>query len=69
MKFLADCITYGVTIQRINFTLITHYSNTNNDCPKLDPLCREIPLEGHDCSVLLLTIFAKTTLTWTVTSR
>ena len=32
----------------MSFTWITHYGNTNNDCPKLDPLYREIPLERHD---------------------
>ena len=23
------------------------------ECPKLDPLCREIPLERHDCKYAL----------------
>ena len=53
MQFLVDCSTFGVTIQGMSFTLITHYGNTNNDCPKFDPLCREIPLEMHDCKCAL----------------
>ena len=32
----------------MSFIWHTHYDNTNNECPKLDPLCREIPLERHD---------------------
>ena len=48
MQFLADCSTFEVTIQGMSFIWITHYGNTNNDCPKLDPLYREIPLERHD---------------------
>ena len=45
MQFLTDYSTFGVTIQGMSFIWITHYGNTNNECPKLDPLCREIPLE------------------------
>ena len=37
----------------MSFTLITHYDNTNNDCSKIDPLCRKIPLERHDCKCAL----------------
>ena len=48
MQFLTDYSTFGVTIQGMSFIWITHYGNTNNECPKLDPLCREIPLEWHD---------------------
>ena len=53
MQFLADCSTFGVTIQGTSFIWITHYGNTNNDCPKLDPLCRKLPLEMHDCKCAL----------------
>ena len=62
MQFLAGCSTFGVTIQGMSFILITHYGNTNNDCPKLDTLYREIPLERHDCKCTL-TVFVKPTLT------
>ena len=48
MQFLANYSTFGVTIQGMSFIWITHYGNTNNDCPKLDHLCRKIPLERHD---------------------
>ena len=48
MQFLADCSTFRITIQGMSFTWITHYDNAYNDCPKIDPLCREIPLERHD---------------------
>ena len=53
MQFLADCSTFGVIIQWTSFIWITHYGNTNNDCPKLDPLCRKLPLEMHDCKYAL----------------
>ena len=53
MQFLANYSTFGVTILGMSFTWITHYGNTNNDCPKFDPLCREILLERHDCKCAL----------------
>ena len=53
MKFHTDCSTFGVTIQRMSFIWHTHYGNTNIECVKLDPLCREIPLERHDCKYAL----------------
>ena len=53
MQFLADYNTFGVTIQGMSFIWHTHYDNTNNECPKFDPLCREIPLERHDCKCAL----------------
>ena len=37
----------------MSFIWITDYDNTNNECPKLDPLCKEIPLEMHDCKCAL----------------
>ena len=49
MQFLADYNTFGVTIQGMSFIWHTHYGNTNNKCLKLDPFCREITLERHDC--------------------
>ena len=48
MQFLADCSTFGITIQGMSFTWISHYDNTYNNCPKTDLLCKEIPLERHD---------------------
>ena len=54
MQFLANCNTFGITIQGMSFTYITHYDNTYNDCPKLDPLCMKIPLERHGCKCVLL---------------
>ena len=48
MQFLADCSTLGITIQGMRFTWITHYDNIYNDCLKIDPLGRVIPLEWHD---------------------
>ena len=48
MQFLVDCSIFRVTIQGMSFIWHTHYGNTNNECPKIDPLCREIPLERHD---------------------
>ena len=53
MQFLADCSTLGITIQGMGFTWITHYDNIYNDCPKIDPLGRVIPLEWHDCKCAL----------------
>ena len=53
MQFLADCNIFGVTILGMSFTWIPHYGNTNNDCPKIDPLCRVIPLERYDCKCAL----------------
>nr|CAN70247.1 hypothetical protein VITISV_021083 [Vitis vinifera] len=53
MQFLADCSTFGITIQGMSFTWISCYDNTYNNCPKTDPLCREIPLERHDCKCAL----------------
>ena len=53
MQFLGDCSTFGVTIQGMSFTWITHYGNTNNNCPKIDPLCGMIPLERRDCKCAL----------------
>ena len=49
MQFLADCSTFGVTIQGMSFIWHTHQGNTNYECPKLDPSCKEIPLKRHDC--------------------
>ena len=46
----------------MSFIWHTHYGNTNYKCPKLDLLCRKIPLERHDCECAL-TVFAKLTLT------
>ena len=37
----------------MSFIWHTHYGNTNNECPKLDPLCREIPLERYNCNCAL----------------
>ena len=37
----------------MSFIWHTHYDNTNIKCPKLDHLCREIPLEIHDCKSAL----------------
>ena len=54
MQFLVDCSTFGVTIQGMSFIWHTHYGNTNIECLKLDPLCREIPLERHDCKCALI---------------
>ena len=54
MQFLADYSTFGITIQGMSFTWISHYDNTYNDCPKIDPLCKEIPLERHDCKCTLI---------------
>ena len=48
IQFLSNCSIFGVTIQGMSFAWMTHYGNTNNDCPKLDHLCRKIPLERHD---------------------
>ena len=53
MQFLADCSTFGITIQGMSFTWISYYDNTYNNCPKIDPLCKEIPLERHDCKCAL----------------
>ena len=53
MQFFADYSTFGVTIQGMSFIWDAHYDNTNIDFPKLDPLCREIPLERHDCKCAL----------------
>ena len=53
IQFLSNCSIFGVTIQGMSFTLITHYDNTYNNCPKTDPLCKEIPLERHDCKCAL----------------
>ena len=53
MQFLTYCSTFGVTIQGMSFIWHTHYDNINNECPKLDPLCREILLERHDCKCVL----------------
>ena len=53
MQFLADCSTFGIPIQWMSFTWISHYDNTYNNCPKTDPLCKEIPLERHDCKCAL----------------
>ena len=53
MQFLADCNTFGITIQGTSFTWITHYDNTYNDCPKIDLSCNVIPLERHDCKCAL----------------
>ena len=53
MQFLVDCSIFRVTIQGMSFIWHTHYGNTNNDSPKLDPLCREILLERHDCKCVL----------------
>ena len=62
MQFLADCNTFRVAIQGMSFIWITHYDNTNNDCPKLDPSCREIPLERHDCKCALTYSISKTNI-------
>ena len=53
MQFLADCSTFGITIQGMSFTWISYYDNTYNNCPKIDPLCKEILLERHDCKCAL----------------
>ena len=53
MQFLADCSTFGIPIQGMSFTWISHYDNTYNNCPKTDPLCKEIPLEIHNCKCAL----------------
>ena len=53
MKLIVDCSTFGVTIEGMSFIWYTHYGNTNNECPKLDPLCRKISLERHDCKCAL----------------
>ena len=37
----------------MSFIWHTHYGNTNIECPKLDPLCRAIPLERQDCKCAL----------------
>ena len=63
MQFLADYNTFGITIQGMSFTWISHYDNTYNSCPKIDLLCKEIPLERHDCKCALTYVFAKPTLT------
>ena len=49
MQFLVNCNTFGIIIQIMSFIWIFHYDNTYNDCPKIDPLCKEISLEMHDC--------------------
>ena len=62
MQFLAGCSTFGVTIQGMSFIWQSHYGNTNNEYPKLDPLCGAIPLERQDCKIVsegTLTIFAR----------
>ena len=53
MQFLADCSTFGIPIQGMSFTWISHYDNTYNNCSKTDPLCKEIPLERHNCKCAL----------------
>ena len=53
MQFFANCITFGVTIQGMCFIWHIHYGNTNNEYPKFDPLCKEIPLEMHNCKCVL----------------
>ena len=53
MQFLANCNTFGITIQGMSFTWIFYYYNTYNNCPKIDPLCKKIPLEMHDCKCAL----------------
>ena len=53
MQFLADCNTFGISIQGMSITWISYYDNTYNNCPKIDPLCKEIPLERHDCKCAL----------------
>ena len=62
MQFLGDCSTFGVTIQWMSFIWRAHYGHTNNEFPKLDRLCREIPLERHDYKCALIA-FAELTLT------
>ena len=54
MQFLANYSTFGVTIQGMSFIWITHYGNTNYESPNLDLLCRETPLERHDCKCALI---------------
>lgn len=49
MQFLADYSTFGILIQGISFIWQSHYGNTKNECPKLDPLCRKVLLERQDC--------------------
>ena len=47
-QFIVDCSIFGILIQGIIFIWKTHYGNNNIECPKLDLLCREIPLEGQN---------------------
>ena len=61
-QLITDYNTFGVTIQEISFIWHTHYGNTNIECPKLDPLCREIPLEMHGCKCVLTYSICKTNI-------
>lgn len=49
MQFLADYSTFGILIQGMSFIWQSHYGNTKNECPKLDPLCRKVLLERQYC--------------------
>ena len=62
MQFLADCSTFGVAIQGMHFVWHTHYDNTTIECPKFDPLCKDIPLERHDCKCALTYSICKTNI-------
>ena len=46
----------------MSFTWISHYDNTYNDCPKIDPLYKEIPLERYDCKCALTYSICKTNI-------
>ena len=64
MQFLADCSTFGITIQGMSFTWISHYDNTYSNCPKTDLLCKKIPLERHDYKCALTYSICKANIDW-----
>ena len=62
MKLIVDYSTFGVIIEGMSFIWYTHYGNTNNECPKLDPLCKKISLERPDCKCALTYSICKTNI-------
>ena len=53
MQFIANYNTFGIPIKGMSFIWQTHYDNTKNECPKLNPLCKEISLEKQNCKCAL----------------